>query len=373
MKTITNKQLCRMICISVIALKFLYFPAVVSSYAKNDAYISVLLGLIFDFIFTAIIVCACSFFPGKSFKDILLKYFGKITFYAIYGIIFVYFMLKTLLAVKEVHHYFLEFLFENFTWIWFAIPIVLLVAYVGVKGLRSVARTTEILFMLIAIGVVVTVIIPMKNINLEYLLPFMSHPKGVIEGIFRTTFVYGDWMILLMCMGDIKEDKSSHKILLIIVAATYVFVVFFMIVYVGLFKNIGIYKPYAFSDMPLYTDLPNNSARIDWFSSIIWTFALLLQICITTSISSSILKEMFEGIKPITCGGICAVIILCGMIGFYMNLSKLINVTTSIPFCIAISVLHVLLPTILLVTMLCEQIKRYRGKLKHDDKAKKVA
>ncbi|MBR4745537.1 MAG: GerAB/ArcD/ProY family transporter [Clostridia bacterium] len=372
MKTITNKQLCRMMCISIIALKFLYFPAIVSSYAKNDAYISVLIGLLFDFVFAVIVVCACAFFPGKSFKDILIKYFGKIVFYAIYGIIFVYFMLKTLLAVKEVHHYFLEFLFENFSWIWFAIPIVLLVAYVGAKGLRSVARTTEILFMLIVIGVILTVIIPIKDVNLEYLLPFMSHPRGIVEGIFRTTFVYGDWIILLMCMGDIKEDKSSHKKLLVIVAATYIFVVFFMIMYVGLFKNIGIYKPYAFSDMPLYTDLPNNSARIDWFSSIIWTFALLLQICITTSISSSILKEMFKGIKPVACGGICAIILLAGMIGFYMNLSKLIDVTTSTTFCIATIVLHILLPTILLVIMLCEQIKKYRGKIKHVGKAKKV-
>ena len=372
MKTLTSRQLGMMLCISIISLKFVYFPAIVSSYARNDAYLSVFIGLVIDFALLAIIICVGKYFPDKTLKDIMSNYYGKIVYYLVAGILFFYCIFKSLLAVKEVHHYFLEFLYEDFTWLWFATPIIMLVAYVCAKGLRSVGRTVEILFVIIALGVVITVLVPIKDVNITYLEPFLSHPKGVIDGIFHTVFAYADFIIVALTLGDVTQNDGYDKKILKYALFTYIFVAIFMVIFVGLFKNIGIYKPYAFSDMPMYTDLPNNSARLDWFSSIIWTFALLLQICIMMALSATILRNMFPKIKPVATGGLCACLLAGGMLGFYMNLSQMIQVTISTPFCVAILVLHVAIPMLLLGAMLIDKIRVKRSVVQNDGNIKKV-
>ena len=361
MKSLTGRQVVMMFCLSVISLKFLFFPAIVARYALNDTYISVFFGLMIDLAIIVLICVVIKKNPNLSFKQLLIENLGKVVFYLVYSVMLVYVLFKALLAIKEVHHYFLEFLYDDFSWLWFMLPIMLLLGYISAKSLRSMGRTVELLFVFIAIGVLITVVIPIKDIHLEYLSPFFSNTKGIFEGLFHTVFVYADWIIIVLVMGDFNVNKNTSRNILIFTIGTYIFVTLFLIIYVALFRNIGVFKPYAFSALPLYTDLPGNSGRLDWLSSIIWTFTLILQSGIMVAMASHILRQMFPKIKPVACSVVCVGFLISGMMVFYLNLSRLIKLIISTPFNIVVICVQALIPLLIILCLIIRSIKHKGG------------
>ena len=358
MKQLTSRQICMMFCICVISLKFLVFPALLSRYAGHDAYISVFFGLMLDLIIIIAIALVIKKYPDISFKDILKNNLGKVTFYIIYALLFFYCVIKGLLAIKEIHHYFLEFLFDEFNWLWFSLPMLAFIFYSIFKGIRALGRTVELLFVFIALGVLITVIIPITDVHLSYVLPFFEDYGGVFNAIFKTAFGFADWIIFLVFMGDIKRDKSTSKRMILYTIGVYLFVILFFVIYVCLFRTTAVAKPYAFSDIPIYTELPSNSARIDWLSTIIWTITLILQASIMLNCSSRLLRDMIPKINITWRAIIIVGLVLAGMMGYYLNLAKLIDTITTNAFCIVAIIIQIVVPVSLVACAIIQRFKQ---------------
>ncbi len=356
MKQLTSRQICMMFCLSVISLKFLVYPAVVTRYASYNSYISVIFGVLIDLIIVIGIALIMKKFPDLTLKQLLIENVGHVVFYIVYALLFVYCSFKVLLAVKEVHHYFLEFLYDDFSWLWFSIPLLTLMWYTTYKGARSVGRTVELLFIFVIIGIFATLLVPIKDVQLSYLLPAFSSPKGIFEGLFRMIFSFGDWIILLLFMGDVKGEKIVKNIVIFAVVA-YLFVIAFYIIYVCLFRQTGVAKPYAFSDLPLYTDLPSNSGRIDWISTIIWTFTLILQACMMCMCAGKVVSDMIPKCPAIITSTVVVAVVLGGMLAFYLNLSRLVAVLISPAFCICAMVVQCGIPLIVLGCVIAQCVK----------------
>ena len=102
-KLLTSRQVSIILFISVVSLKLLVFPALVTREAGRDAYVSIFLYLIIEFIFVLLVLLFMRRYPHISFREAISTTLGDITSKIVYFVLFVYFLFKTLFLIKETY------------------------------------------------------------------------------------------------------------------------------------------------------------------------------------------------------------------------------------------------------------------------------
>ena len=132
MGELTNRQTGIILSIAIISLKFLSFPAIMSRYTGNNVYIAVTISVVIDIFFLVVVISAMKKCPNQTFFQIVESGVGKVLARVITFLLFVYFLFKTVVSIKATHSFFLDLLFEDFSWYFFIIPLLLLFYYIVV-------------------------------------------------------------------------------------------------------------------------------------------------------------------------------------------------------------------------------------------------
>lgn len=349
-KELTTRQVCCMIAISIISLKFLIFPALFSKFAFRDCYFAVIISLIIDFTFFAIVVWFMKNNPNLSMKDALMKAFGKTFMRIVMFILFFYFFFKSILIIKETHNYFIEVLFEELNWFYFIIPLFILLAYIMYKNLRTMGRSIEIFFPFIVIGIILTVLLPLRDFSFINLFPmFENGVEPIFNAVLRCNYSFGDYLVLMIFMGKIKYEKGSLKKLINYVIITDLFVAAFYVIFVAVFDITAINQGLAVSDLPLHVSYPSTIGRLDWLTIIIWTITLIFQAGVLLSCAVETLKSATMLNSKIEVIGIIEILMVISVIIFYLNLARSINIIVSTTFAIISVAVQVSIPILLII------------------------
>lgn len=278
MMQLSNKQAGILVSLSIISLKLFLMPSLVSTYAGNNSYISVILSLIVEFMFVLFILWIMKKNPHRSFFEILEIRLGKVLPRIIAGIITIYFLGKTILSIKELQNFLVQLLFEHISWVKFAIPLFGVLIYIMNKSFRTFARSVQFFYWFIIIGASITLILPIETMQLVNLLPIFNNGiTPVLTGSFRTSFHFVDFMVLLIIMGRVKYSPKTAKSIIGYTLFTYGFILIYFIFYTGLFGNILVSEGLLVSDIPLYSNYPSTNGRLEWLSMIIWSMVLVYQ------------------------------------------------------------------------------------------------
>jgi len=350
MNQLTNRQVGMVISLSIISLKLFIFPSLISGYSQNDCYISVILSLAIEFVFILLVLWVMKKHPNKSLFEILQLKFGKWFPRILSAVLAVFFLGKSLVALKEVQNFLVQLLFEHITWWKFALPLLLLILYILNKSLRTFARSVQFFYWFVIAGAMLTVILPLQEVRFVNLLPFMANGFGpIIKGSFLTTFHFIDFFVLMILMGRVKYSDSTAKSIIKYTIFTYVFILLYFVVYVGLFGTILVNEGLLVSDIPLYSNYPSTNGRLEWLSMIVWTIVLVYQsalmlICAreTISYTTGIKNNAWLSV------GMCA---LMGVVLYvaYLNYAGIIKVISSVAFNISLLSFAVILLIFLLI------------------------
>lgn len=344
----TERQVGIAMFVSILSLKLLIYPALVARYASNNAYLSVILSFLIEFVFVVMTLSALKKNPDMTFKEIMDKTYGKVASKVVFVTLFAYFLSKCILSMKECHNFFFVLLYEQLDWHYFIIPILVLGWFVLNRGLKSFSRTIEMCFVIIVIGTITSIFVSISRVDIDNFLPFLQDgflPVG--RATIITNFSYGDYLILLLYAGNIKyEDKPTKKIYKYIFIANFV-VILFHIVFVGVFGNIGVMQPLAVSDVPMQSQVPLDDGRLEWVNIIIWTVTLIVQILLMMLCAKNMLKNIFTVKNEICYNAIIMVLLIGGMYGLYFSLAKGIEIVVS-PYFYITSVIVQTLPIVLL-------------------------
>ena len=329
-KTISSNQAGLIFCVFAISLKLSALPALMFSFSGNDSYITILIALIFDFIGTLIIVSIMHKHPSNNFYDILKKSFGVVFTKIVHIILLLYFFAKCVLVLQELHDYFIATLFEELNPVFFIIVLGLLMLFASMKNFRTVGRLIELIFWPTLIGIGFTLIFPVEDIMIEYLLPILEQgPEPILLGLSRTTFAFGDYMILLPLMGATITDKKSKKKILLYAFSALQFIFSFFVIFVGSFGKFSMSQTLALGELPLHNSTPATIGKLEWLTIIIWTVILL-----TSSIILAIAcRETFDKIfnvsdKKWTC--YVTTFLIMGVVAItYLQLETIISVAVS--------------------------------------------
>jgi len=349
-KEITNHQMGVVLSLSIISLKVLIFPAVIGRYSLNNCYISVILSLLVDFLFILTIIYIMKKNQGLTLYEVLEKTFGKVVSKIICTLLTIFYILKAVIAIKELQNYFVQLLFQDIDWALFVFPLVALLLYIMNKSFRTFARSAEFFYYVVIAGAIVSVIVPLRDFKLYNLLPFMADGlKPIVKGSFLTTFQFGDFLVLLLCMGRFNYSKKSAHTIIKFTLLTDMVIVFFFLIFVALFGDTVLNQVLAVSDIPLYSNMAYNNGRLEWISIIIWTIVLIFQAGIMLLCACEMLQYVTQIKQRFWVSVIIMAIVFAFLLVLYLNLADALKIVCSVAFASTIFSFKLLIVLMLLI------------------------
>lgn len=349
-KQLSNHQVGVILSLSIISLKILIFPAVIGGYSLNNCYISVAVSLLVDFLFVLLLLYVMKKNPNLTFFKILENKFGVVVAKITGVMLGLFFLLKSVMAIKELQNYFVQLLFEDIDWFLFVIPLLALLIYIMSKSLRTFGRSVEFFYYVIVVGALLSIILPIKEIRSYNLLPFL--PDGlspILKGSFLTAFQYADFLVLLICMGNFKYNEKTPKTILKFTLFTDLFLIAFFVVFVAFFGNTVVNQGLAISDIPLYSNMAYNNGRLEWLSIIIWTIVLIMQTGLMLKCASVCVGYVTNIKNNIVVAFIVSAIDFIILLVFYLNFALAIKIVVSVPFASMVLALQIVIIVMLLV------------------------
>lgn len=358
MKQLTLRQTGMILAMSMVSVKFLVFPALTFRFAGINSYISTIISFTLDAIFIAMVAFALFKFPNKTFKDIMTETYGVVVTKICYFVIFLYMSLKTLMIMKEAHTYFQDTLFENLSLSMFLLPIIISSVYIANKNLKTIGRTIELFFPIVAFGIILMMVIPITKVDIFGILPVLENgwkPIGLSVG--KTAFAYGDHMVFMLLIGNIKYEKEKPAKIFWYIGLTALTVVIMNIVFICLFGDTAINQQLAVSEIPLHSTNPNTMGRLDWLTIMIWIITLLIQSGVFMFFATEAFS-VFSGLNKGWSVGIVGTLITISLLILSLRLAQLINVLINPIFVYTIVVIQALIPILLFIATLIQQRKR---------------
>ena len=348
MYKVTERQVGIAMFITILSLKLIIYPALVARFAQNDSYLSVILSFIIDFIFVILTISIIKKNKHKNLKEILDEGLGKILSKICLFFLMVYFLCKSVFAVKECHDFFFVLLYDDLDWLYFFIPILALAWFVLRKVIKAFSRTIEICWIVILFGLITAVFMSLDMVSIDNLLPVLENGlTPILDATLRTNFCFGDYFILLLFAGKINfEGKSANKIYGY-VGLAYLIVIAFHIIFMGVFGSSSVIQSLAVSDVSLQSQVPLTNGRLEWLNIMIWTVTLILQFLLVMLCS----KLCFEYLIPIKKENlsiaIIEVLVILGAYVFYFSFAKAIRIILNPYFYYTSLVIQVVIPLVI--------------------------
>lgn len=343
-KTISTNQLCLLLIIFIVSLKLSVLPAITCDFAGTNAYVVSLIALIVDFALIMALIIVMQKIPDKSFYELLSETVSKAVAKIVYVILFLYFFCKLMVALLELHDYYIVTLFEHLNPIFFIIALMFLLLYLFNCEFRTLGRMIEILFFPLAIGISFTLIYPIAEVELVNLLPlFTDGFFPISNGLLKTSFAYGDYMLLFVLMGNIKFNPKSTKKLFFYVSLAIGFVFNFYIIFVGAFGETAVNQSLALSELPLHNPYPTTIGRLEWLTIIMWTAILLVEVSIIGCCCTTCLVKIF-GVSDRKVPTFVLIVVLTILyFPTYLKLEFALRVATSAPFTWVVNGIHIVM------------------------------
>lgn len=358
---VTDRQVGIAMFITILSLKLIIYPALVARFAQNDSYISVILSILIDFIFVVLTISIIKKHPDKNLKEMLDEGLGKILSKICLFLLLIYFLCKSVFAVKECHDFFFVLLYDDLDWLYFFIPILALAWFVMRKGIKAFSRTIEVCWILILFGLITAVFMSLNMVSSDNLLPFLDNGlMPIFDATLRTNFCFGDYFILLLFAGKINFENKSVKKIYVYIGLAYFIVIAFHIIFMGVFGKSSVIQTLAVSDVSLQSQVPLTNGRLEWLNIMIWTITLILQFLLVMMCS----KLCFEYLIPIKKENISIaiieVIVIIGAYVLYFSFAKAIRIILTPYFYLTSLAIQVLVP--IFIWIASKRVSRKGGK-----------
>ena len=350
-KSLTVNQVCALIVILTLSNKFLLLPSLMYNYAQNDAVFSILILFMGNFAAVYIFAKCATTYPNLTFREIIEKRFGKITFKFICFIFILLFFIKLIKLLQESEMFLNDSLYNNFVPIEFTLITMFVCGYLATKGLKVLGRTSELFIKFVLIGVVVIVFLSIGSATPDGILPLFTTSFGkIVEASLRSAMWFGNYFILFLTLGHIEVDNKLKRRSLIALAIASLVIILFFIIFYCIFQNTSGIHHFAISEMTELSSTISSLTKVDWFSTIVWSLLLILQLSLDLFTIQKLILNLFD-IKNSTKFSIIFYILISVIyIVIPINFEQLVTLNTNALYIFS-AALYVLFPLFMLLTL----------------------
>lgn len=279
-KVVSTRQLTIILIISLFALKVLLLPNLMARDMQRDIYIFLFLFCMLDFGILVVLLKLMQKYQDKTFFEIIKGVFGEHISRIIMLLLLLFFFAKCCGVFQSCYVYLNENLYTTYTWLTYALPILIILIMVLNNGIISFARMSEMCFVVILLGFILATFVGVIRADFTNLLPFMENGGVKFASMPSFAFWFGDYLVLIPFFGKVKIEKGFFKkvtisILIAIVALT----VFYMIAYARYSYNI-ISHTNSISDILQVQPSSSDIGNFDWVLILIWDICLVLYFAI---------------------------------------------------------------------------------------------
>lgn len=214
-RLITSSELFFILVGCILGMSTTSLPADVTSIAKQDGWISTIIGGIYPLYIVLVGGIIIKKYPDSNIMNLSKAYFGKIIgnfFNLLFMLQFLFYAVLVIAGASNQLRAYSIYFIPHFKMV---IILVLVGCYASIKGLKVLARFISITFFLLCF-VVVASTITFRSASILNVKPFLGAgiPK-ILEGSIKSAFAYGNMELLLIIYPYVQEKKDILKAALI--------------------------------------------------------------------------------------------------------------------------------------------------------------
>ncbi|MDI6710541.1 MAG: endospore germination permease [Thermoanaerobacterales bacterium] len=215
----------------VLATAILFVPAITAQYARQDAWLSLIVAGVFGILVTYMAVRLAQRFPRETVVQYAPRVLGPVVGKAVAFVYVFYYLFVAYFVQRE----FSELM--NTAYLLKTPPIViialltLLAVYVLYQGLEVLCRVNTVVLWSILASIVLIVALGAKEIRLDAFQPVLEHGAGpVVLGAVAPGSWFGETAVVLMLMPFISSAEQPRMVRFNLLAVLVLFLVMEMIV-----------------------------------------------------------------------------------------------------------------------------------------------
>lgn len=282
-KQVSTRQFVVVQFLVALAVKMFMLPALMLRVVGKDSYIVMLVWIAFEFVDLTFVVLLARRNPDKTMYEILTDAFGKVVSRVIVALFTLFVCAKGLLVLGELKTFFVVTMYADINWVVMLIPLMALLCAFGIRSLRSIGRTAELITPVIVVSTLVLSGLLLGDIEFANLLPVMENGFASIKkGMLTFPMWFGDVSFLLMFLGNIKINRGFiWKSYLSKLVAT-ALVMLFSVTLFSTYANVSTLIDYGnnVSNMTQLSMGAQDNGRFDLMFYCIWLFTVFLKLAL---------------------------------------------------------------------------------------------
>lgn len=311
MKQLTARQSKLLILFYVCISKVMMLPSFIVSEVDNCFWILLLAMFCFEFLFVVLVLNVSKTHPNLSFKEMLEKTIGSIATKIIFVLLGSLLIAKLLLQTHETYNYFFDILYTDYQWIYFLFPTFIYLFYVSAKGFKNFGRNIEILGYLIIGCIIVSAFNATPNIKFMSFLPLINGSIAKVSVVSMNACLwFGDFIVLIFMLGQVKQDKNVEKNMIIGYLAGVLISFVICALFFAEYGVVGGLKREAIINITEFIPRLSGTGNFSWVVASLWGVALFFQLGLISFLCVSSFRQMFpkkHNLSIIISGSVVAV------------------------------------------------------------------
>ncbi len=298
-KQLKTRQICLFFIAFIPITKLFAMPSILASISGNDLWLSALINVILDVI-TLIVLISVSKKTDKTFFQMLSSVFGNTGAKIISLFYVVYFLFKSAFPIMEQKDYINATLYITMPSALYFLPFFSVALYLCSKKMRILGRLADVLFAFTISGYVLLIALSIGNTDFGSILPIGSRKiTEIAKGAYSSLAWFGDSVYFLFFIGNFKHHKGDGIKIIGSYLINAIMILFFLIVFYGVFNFIAFRQRFALTDIAKYTSVISNTGRFDYLASVSLLFSYIISIALPLFFSTKLLEEVFSLKSPL--------------------------------------------------------------------------
>lgn len=177
----------------------------------------------------------------------------------------------------------------------FLIPLVLFGTMFCLMSARAIFRGGEIFYLLIILGLLISVVPAVPKMQLSEVTPMFSDgARPIFNSVYMNLIYFESASFLLIFSGDIKVTKDFRRKFMTVAVLVGVVFVFFVFMTTTLFGPLAPYKGIAVANLTVYSSFLTQGGRLDWVLICIWFLLLAVRFGLTFFCAFACIRYLFN-------------------------------------------------------------------------------
>lgn len=302
-KKISSTQLCLIFIGVFMSVRPIVENALQAKFVGNDCIITSTIAGVVNLLLALIICYVMNKNPGKSFYSIMSNFFGNVVTKIFMIMLAIVFLFKMLLIDYQMNFLLYEAVYTDINWSLFAIPVLITICFVAIKGVKVLARCYQIFIPFALLIFLITLFVGIDNANFENILPLFSHTNGEFVTALSYILIQSCEYIFLFTMMESVKSYDKHYFTKIITTFLIIFVLVetFYVIFVAVLGKLCPLVHETLIAMTQFKDSSFGYFKIDIFTTIFWIPLIVLQDAFCVYSISYCLKKAFNINRTYSC------------------------------------------------------------------------